>query len=261
MSEDAATDRILSALEKLDTRLDALEKKVDGLAGAGAATGTAVSTGGALDAKLADAEVQAALTRILDRVEALEKVSGALATMVERAPILLDGGAETVEWVMAQAAERGVDPIARGERGLELLLQASHPSTMDLAEKLLDPEVTAGLGKLTDKGAAVLTSSAIDTLAESGLLDPEKLDATIGALDRLAAVTTTPEFQKLLDSGLLDPKVLGVAGDATTALVQVRSSAVEPVGLFGTLGKLGDPDVKKAMGFLFAIAKRFGATL
>jgi len=77
----------------------------------------------------------------------------------------------------------------------------------------------------------------------------------------LAAVASSPAFEKLLDSGLLDPAVLGTAGSATTALVDARSGGIQPVGLFGTLGKLGDKDVQKAVGFAFALAKRFGASL
>lgn len=260
MSEDTQ-DRILAALERLETRLTALETKVDGLSSAEASGSVATPGQTALDRALSRPDVAEGLARILDRIDQLEKVASGLANVAERGPILLEGGGQVAEWVMAQAADRGIDPFERGERGLELVLKASSPQAMDVAESLLDEEVLAAVGKLTDKGRVVLTSSAIDTLADSGLLDPERLEATIGALDRLAAVTATPAFQKLLDSGLLDPKVLDTAGNATNALVAVKGGAIEPVGLFGTLGKLSDPDVKKAMGFTFALLKRFGATL
>lgn len=261
MSDDTH-DRILSALERVEGRLSALEQKVDGLTqgpSAGSAPVAVAET--ALDKALAKDDVAEGLARILDRIEGLERVAAALDTLVVRAPILIDGGAEVVDWVMDEAASRGVDPFERGERGLDLLIKASSPATMDLAEKLLDDEVLAGLGKLSDQGTKVLTSPAMDALAQSGLLDPDRLEKTIAALDRLAAVAATPAFEKLLDSGLLDPQVLGTAGSATNALVAVKSGAIEPVGLFGTLGKLGDPDVQKAMGFTFALLKRFGATL
>ena len=252
---DETHDRILAALERLEGRLDTLEKKVDGLSG-----GAPASTN-ALDQALAEPEIADGLARIVRRIDALERVAVTLETLVQRAPILIEGGAIVADRFMADAAAQGVDVFARGEQGIGLLEKATRPQTVALAESLLDDDVVAGLHKLSAKGTQVLTSPALDAVVNSGLMDPAKLEATIGALDRLAAVTATPEFQKLLDSGLLDPQVLGVAGSATNALVQVKSGAVEPVGLFGTLGKLGDPDVKKAMGFVFALAKRFGATL
>jgi len=266
MSEDATHDRILQALDRLEGRLTSLEQKVDALAAPGADATAAPAVPGAggstaLDQALARPDVAEGLARIVSRIDALEQVAMSLETLVERAPILIEGGAEVVDHFMGQAAEQGIDVFERGERGAVILEKASRPGTLDLADRLLDDQVVAGLGKLTDRGAAVLTSPALDKLVASGLMDPDKLEATIDALDRLAAVTTTPEFSKLLDSGLLDPQVLGVAGSATTALVEVKGGSVEPVGLFGTLGKLGDPDVKKAMGFLFAVAKRFGAKL
>ena len=207
------------------------------------------------------ARILEALERLEGRLGALEAKMAPMDTFFQRAPILIDGGAQVVDQLMGQAAEQGIDVFERGERGAALLIKASSPATMDLADKVLDEEMLAGVGKLADKGAEVLKSDVLDTLLQSGLMDPERLGATIDALDRLAAVTATPEFQKLLDSGLLDGKTLDVAGSATTALVESRSGSVEPVGLFGTLGKLGDPDVKKAMGFMFAVLKQLGQKL
>lgn len=215
MSDDAMHDRILSALERVEGRLSALEEKVNGMSGGGNA---------ALPEVLSRPDVVEGLNRILLRMDALEDVASALEVLVERAPIIVDGTAEVVDAFMNEAAGRGVDVFQRGELGLGLLEKATRPETMALAESLLDDDVVKNLS-------------------------------------RLAEVASSPAFEKLLDSGLLDPAVLGTAGSATTALVDARSGGIQPVGLFGTLGKLGDKDVQKAVGFAFALAKRFGAAL
>lgn len=224
MSEDSQA-AILTALDKVMARLDALEAKVDAMGGP-----TALS--GPLGAKLAEPDVSAGLARILDRVQALESTTVALDNLATRAPVMVDGGAAVVEGFMSQAEAQGIDVFDRGFKGAAILEKASRPENLALVDDLLDK--AADLAPLLDKAA-----------------DAAPLLAVIG----------TPEFHKLLDSGLLDASVLGTAGSATTALVETRKAGFAPVGLFGTLGKLGDPDVKKAMGFVFALAKRFGAQL
>jgi uncharacterized protein YjgD (DUF1641 family) len=216
MSEDSHGP-ILAALDKVMTRLDALEAKVDGLGG-----GTAAVASDPLSRKLADPHVAEALARILDRVDTLDSATRVLQNVSERAPLFVDGGASMVEAFMSQAEADGIDVFARGFQGAALLEKASRPEMLELVDGLLDQGDT---------------------------------------LRRLLEVTATPDFQRLVDGGLLDAAVIATAGSATTALVETRKLGFEPVGLFGTLGKLGDPDVKKAMGFLFALAKRFGAAL
>lgn len=239
-TDTQAHDRILQALERLDGRLDALEKKID--AGGG---GTAVS--GPLAARLSDPDVSAALGRILDRVDALESGVRTLETVAERAPVLIDAAAETADLFMNQAQDAGIDVFERGMQGAAVLEKASRPENLALVDGLLDHGETLQF--------------ATEKLLNSPLMERENLEATLELLGRLTEVASTPAFQKLLDSGLLEDSALGTAGAATTALVEARSANIEPVGMFGVLGKLGDPDVKKAMGFTFALLKRFGAKL
>jgi len=276
MSEEVSNAAVLAALDKVVARLDTLERKVD-------AIGSAPEP---LRSRLADPDIASSLARILDRIEALEAAARTIESVASRAPILIDGGAETLDHFMMQAEAQGIDVFDRGERGLAVLEKASRPENLALVDELLDHAqavrfaASAGgravqalessipldqaadrLGKLAGKGGAVLGSPVIDKLLDGPLLDPAKLDKAVDALQRLAEVASTPAFAKLLDSGLLDTAALSTASAAGTALVETRAGAIEPVGLFGTLGKLGDPDIQKAMGFAFALAKRFGAGL
>ena len=277
MSDEVSNGAVLDALNKLVARLDALERKVDGLSHVPADP---------LRARLADPEISGGLARILDRIDALETAVRTVESVAQRAPILVDGGAETLDHFMMQAEEQGIDVFDRGLKGLAVLEKASRPENLALVDELLDhagavrfaasagsravssleasaslDTVSERLGALAGKGGAVLASPVLDKLLDGPLLDPAKLERAVDALQRLAEVASTPAFGKLLDSGLLDAAALSTASAAGTALVEARAGAVEPVGLFGTLGKLGDPDVQKAMGFAFALAKRFGATL
>ena len=98
--------------------------------------------------------------------------------------------------------------------------------------------------------------------AESVDADDLQTVATQGAAltKKLAVLLKTPELAKVLDA-TADPTALSTVEAATTALVASRSEKIEPVGLFGVLGKMGDPDVQRAVGFTFALAKRFGQVL
>jgi uncharacterized protein YjgD (DUF1641 family) len=184
----SSEDRIAEALDRLSSRIEALEARLD-----------AVSNldGGAVDA---------------------------INTFASKVPVLADAAGTTATWAWEQASSRGIDPIASG-----LVLA-------ELGEKAL--------------GAA-------------GELDPKELDVVLRQsakmLGKLAKLLSTPELEKLLDA--VDGATLAVAGHATTALVESKNAAIQPVGPMGAFLAMSDPDVKKAVGFGLAVAKRFGKVL
>ncbi|MFT7519551.1 MAG: hypothetical protein ACI9MC_001693 [Kiritimatiellia bacterium] len=240
----------------------------------------------ALAARLANADVGAALVRVLDRLESIEGTLQTLDTVAQKAPVLIQGAAHTADWVMAQAEERGIDMFELGFRGLEMAEKAAKPANIDALSELVDALPTASFA--ADAGGKVLTAlqnsdvdmdAVVNSTADlavkatkmigtpgfdklvNAALDADKLEKSADALVRLMEVVQTPEFQKLLDSGLLDSSVLGTVGTATTALVETRKSGWDPVGIFGMLGVLGDKDVQRAVGFGAAVARRLGAAL
>jgi hypothetical protein len=163
-----------------------------------------------LDQALRDPEVREKLSRILERLDRIEALVETFGTFAERVPTLADAAGTTATWAWAQAEAAGVDPIASGRRGAQLLLELGKPEVLDMAERLLARRV--------------------------------QLERVLTAFDRFE-----PELAPLLDVG------------TTTAVVP--AAEVEPLGLFGVLRKLGDSDVQKATGLLFAFAKRFGRLL
>jgi len=142
--------------------------------------------------------VLAALARIEARLAEVERVTSALAPLIDAAPGGVAMLTDTVDTVAAHLGERGVDLDAR----LHSVLRALEVSTA--------PRAVNGLA----------------ALVESKLLEPTAL----AVVSRLAAALAEP-------------------GDA------------KPVGTWGLLRALRDPDVQRAVGFLLAVAREFGRHL
>jgi len=229
---------LTTALEALNQRLDRLESKVDALASAAPAP--------ALPA-LADPDVQEGLDQLLQRLDKATAMVDALGTFGQRLPIIADAAATGATWAWQQAEDAGIDPLQTGKKAAALSLELAHDDNLALVERLL-----------AHKGDLLLLLDAAEAIDADDL----KVVTTQGAAltKKLAAVLKAPEFAKLLDAGA-DPSALSTAEAATTALVQTRGQAIESVGLFGVLGKMGDADVQRAVGFTFALAKRFGQLL
>jgi uncharacterized protein YjgD (DUF1641 family) len=226
---------LAGALAALNARLDRLEAKVDALSG-----------GSQLPA-LADPKVQGDLGELLTRLDKATAMVDALGTLAERLPVLSDAAATGASWAWRQAEDAGIDPLATGKRAANLSLQLAQEENLVLVERLL-----------TRRDDVVMLLDAADSVDADDL----RTVATQGAAltKKLAKLLKTPELAKVLDA-TADPTALSTVEAATTALVSSRSEKIDPVGLFGVLGQMGDPDVQRAVGFTFALAKRFGQTL
>lgn len=242
-----------------------------------------------------------ALARILDRLDAIEaKVGGTsgltpaavtlLNTLADRLPTLTDAAGASAAFAWKTAEANGVDPLAAGLTAAHLAATLARPEHLaaagrltekalqhtNIAERAIDAAPT--LAKVLDRLDVVerataqlpLLAKALDRapLAEATLdaaadIDPAALRAVLGQggkmLGKLAKILSAPEFQRLIDAA--DATTFGVAAEATTALVETRGAAPQPVGAFGALKAMGDPDVQKAVGFTLAVAKRFGQSL
>ncbi len=226
---------LAGALAALNARLDRLEAKVDALSG-----------GSQLPA-LADPKVQGDLGELLTRLDKATAMVDALGTLAERLPVLSDAAATGASWAWRQAEDAGIDPLATGKRAANLSLQLAQEENLVLVERLL-----------TRRDDVVMLLDAADSVDADDL----RTVATQGAAltKKLAKLLKTPELANVLDA-TADPTALSTVEAATTALVSSRSEKIDPVGLFGVLGQMGDPDVQRAVGFTFALAKRFGQTL
>jgi uncharacterized protein YjgD (DUF1641 family) len=229
MSTDADLAGVLSRLEQ---RLERLEAKVDQ---------------SLVQGRLAEPEVQRGLGELLDRLDRATAMVDALGTLSEKMPTLADAAASGAGWAWAHAEAAGIDPISTGRRAAALSLELAHPDNLDLVERLLKRK--GDLLTLLDAAEAV-DPAHLKVIARQGAALTPKL---VKLLER-------PELARLLDAGA-DASTLSTAELATTALVATRAESPAPVGMFGALGKMGDADVQRAVGFTLALAKRFGQLL
>ena len=140
----------------------------------------------------------------------------------------------------------------------EILERLTRPKTLETLAGLVDiaeeaPNIAATLGDIADE---VIAEAAKDGLDTTHLLGQAK-KLVFGLL----RVTVSPELDALLSSGMLDPKALKVLGYTARAVADAAEKESPQVGLFGAMGRLGDPDVKTAVGFLLQVAGSLGRTL
>lgn len=228
--------RIAETLDRLLARLDALERKVDQLA-----------------------------ARTLS-----EDAVGVLDTFAGRVPTIADAAGSGAAYAWQQAEAAGIDPIAAGMATVGLVTTLGKPAHIEAAGRLA--EKAMGQTELVEKAldAAPRLGKALDrldllekVLDASGDVDPAALETVVRQggkmLGRIAKILSSPEFQRLVDTA--DASTFDVATQATGALVATRANPPQPVGPFGALKAMNDPDVRKAVGFTLAVAKRFGQTL
>ncbi len=179
----------------------------------------------------------------------------------------------------------GVDvPTASVARTAE----SADPATV-LAQRLAEPRTAAALNTLLDHAdlLAVLVTgldalvSRSDTITDSlasgvselrAAGEPTRASAaqlatTARQLSALAPplLDKLPVLEALLGSDLADPKVIDVASTASRAVVagaeQAQANDLKISGVRALLRALRDPDVSRALGFVFAIAKALGTEL
>lgn len=241
---------IAQALERLNQRLDRLEQKVDALSG--------------------------------------------LAHLTSKIPLVADAAGTTVQFVTDELQKDGVDPIALGLSGIEVARKAARPEAVAALSRLLDrtSDLTFALDTV-EKLDAKMKESGIDREAVTGrglglalrlakrmddaelaldtldridgkLAETKTAKATLAAqaVDLLGAfVKVSPEAMTIAKDGALEPSTLQLVRHAAQAVVDVRKQPVAPVGLWGAMRQMGDPDVQRAVGFTLQVARRFGELL
>lgn len=222
------SDAVLQALTALNERLDRLESRLDA---AGLGEG---------------------------RAEALAWALGGLENVKAKAPVVTDAAATMANAALHGAADMGIDPVETGIWALGMAQKAASPEARAIAEKALDPANLALVERVLEH-ADLLEFALTMGAAMSDALEGRDIAAIAAKTGRLVAVLESPEMDALLDA--VDGGVLKVANEGTTALVATRAEGFEPVGAIGAFFKLGDPDVKRAVGFGLAFAKRFGSRL
>ena len=209
--------------------------------------------GHGLQQRLHDERTLLALTRLLDRIDSLEKTVDTLTQAIEQAPSMAAMVGDIVDEGYRSAAAQGIDVEARLRTALAL------------ADKLTAPEMVARLDHLlalADQapGMAAMVGDIVDesyrTAAANGIDIEERLREALGLAERL----TAPEMIVSLKA-LTAPGTVVFLGHTVTALAEAQATPAPKVGLWGMLRALNDPDRQTAIGFLLNFAKLIGQRL
>lgn len=232
----------------------------------------------------------AALGRLAERAERLEPLVALAAGFEDHVALALD----TVDHEIARYGAMGVDVDERtanlrdlvlrlsDPRVAAVLVRASEPATLRIAERVIERtqqfETLVDLaGGFEDHLAMVIDT--FDAWAAAVGRDGTDLESrltlatemfralTDPALARAAADLTArlPQLAALAraadDAGLLRPERVAEVASLAGALPEALADRPAPVGPFGAVQALFQPDSRRALGFALALIRRLAARL
>ena len=172
---------------------------------------------------------------------------------------------DVVDTAIARADERGLDPQARLQEGLRLLERATTPETLGLLREALDAlESAPGLAAT----AADVFDGLVARLAEDGIRLDERAENALRAINHLThpdmieilehALQTGSLRSLLVSTDVFAPPAVHVVGCAARSLIETQQAPIEEIGLFGLMGAMRKPEIRRAAGFAIGFAERFG---
>ena len=225
---------------------------------------TTTSTNGTADLqeRLQDPETAQALSRLLDRLDTIERTVDALERLERQWPMALQTAADTLDDELTRAADRGVVFDERAREALTIAEKLTKPETADTITRLIDRldrleeiaewadqipgTVATGVDVLDD----ALTRAAdrgvvVDERVRRGLLLLERLteDETAAALERLLG--RTDDIDRLAELAEQAPDLIATAVDLfDDEYARAAERGYDPEQAlrraFGALGRLGE---------------------
>lgn len=243
-------------------------------------------------ARLGEEKTVDALNRLLDRLEVITFVADALDGFLARANTVAESVADSVHDLRKLTGDGTAtgDVIGKlpqlAKAGVQLADVSATPAFHRLMEsglidKLGDEKTIESLkGVLERLELASFTLDAIDgflrrsdqisqalsedveDLKVATQPDVMKLKEVLAAMPALVAAGQT-----LVKSGMLEPKTVTVLGQigrsAAQSFEDAKSapSSAKPIGIFGLMSALKDPDVNRAITFALNLSKAYGQSL
>ncbi len=260
---------VATVLNRLLDRIDALEQTVNRLADiVEQAPGYTAMVGDMVDETYRSAaargvDLEQRLGNALHMAEKLtapETVAklNQLLELADQAPGFIAMIGDMADETYRSAAVRGVDIEQRLQAGLGVAERLTAPQTVNSLNQLLDlaeqaPGMAAMIGDILDETyrKALMNGIDIEQLVRRGG----------SAIGKIAEAANSSEFDALMNSGALAPDTLAVIGAAGKALASASQKPAEPIGLFGLLSALRDPDTQRALGFLTNVGRELGKQL
>jgi hypothetical protein len=116
-------------------------------------------------------------------------------------------------------------------------------------------QVPAVVATVTD-----IVDGIVERLAARGIDVDDRMRALLRAADHLTSPRALDALASILSSEILAHQTTEVIGRMGRAVVTAEHEA-RPVGTWGLLRALRDPEIQRAVGFLVAMARRFGEEL
>lgn len=202
-----------------------------------------------------------ALARMEARLERVESALGRVVDLLDRIPPNLAIAADMAdEWAQKRGGDALEGRLASVERAL---LGLTEPHTLDALVRVagLAPrlEAVAGLAAGFEDHVAIATDIADAWVRER--LGGDGAERVLEAVTRLAdpAVLTAVAEITALAPGLVRTATVASELDAWVAGVsQALREPAAPVGVWGLLGALSDPEIQRGLGRALHIARHLG---
>ncbi|MEQ1565156.1 MAG: DUF1641 domain-containing protein [Myxococcota bacterium] len=192
----------------------------------------------------------AGVSAILASIPDSDEGAGSLQRMMTRLPRMehtLGQVERTLDMLDRASTRAGIGTIEDLEgpatAGLDLLKIATEPGTMKALETVIG--LAPDLVRLVGPFMRQLGEIDEGTLGKAlqFLTSRETLELAALLHDR------TPALRALLEAADLDPSTLALLKATNEAAAAAVATPTEPVGLFGLLRALGDPQVQRTLGF------------
>lgn len=212
------------------------------------------------------AAVLASLERLHARLDRIEARLESVESLTHQIPAGLAMVTDTADSLVSKFGEGElVDRLGAAVKALETL---TRPEVLGLLQVAAEQAPTA-------PGMVAMVVDTLDGMADqiaaTGIPLHERVEILLRAAERLSSpaalevltVTTQRlvEIKALLESGVLAPESVQVVSLAGKALVASRQCECGPVGPWGALTALKEPEIQRALGFMVAFARQFGAAL
>lgn len=116
-------------------------------------------------------------------------------------------------------------------------------------------QVPAVVATVTD-----VVDGVVERLAARGIDVDDRMRALLRAADHLTSPRALDALSSVLQSEIMAHQTTEVIGRMGRAIVTAEHEA-RPVGMWGLMRALRDPEVQRAAGFLVSMARRFGEEL
>lgn len=162
------------------------------------------------EARINNPDVASALTRLLDRMDALESAMQQLNSTVGQAPAMAAMVGDIADEAYHTAATQGIDLEERGKAALHLLAQLTEPRMMaQLQGLLMLAEQAPGLAAM----AGDMMDNAYRSAAAQGIDLEERATTGLHLLKRLTDPNMALPLTQLLDLAEQAPALMAMAGD------------------------------------------------